>query len=282
MILASIRARGSGFPGKGGNKHWHVLWRIWVAKNDRRKKIFKRIERKWRKAFPPQVTTNYCFLLSYPRSGNHWVRYIIESISGFATLGARDGLGPRDTTLWIDTPLRLKVRIPRTRPRAIVIKRHNIRKFDSNNSPLTLLVRQPGEAILSHTPDLVGKDSKIMEATDGFIKMCTSVDERPSKVQIVYCEEFISKDVATVRSAIEELFLGMDVEHFEEPLTVFMEHLPRHTELSLLTLERPPASPKISWDSPEVIRSMKLIDAQILRAAKNSPILQKIAAYYEL
>ena len=90
-------------------------------------------------------------LLSYPRSGNHLVRYLLEYSFARPTLGANDSerfLKPRGLH---DMPIFLRapgIEIRNRRP--IVVKRHVIRPT-VRFSRVVLLVRDPVEAILSHT-----------------------------------------------------------------------------------------------------------------------------------
>ena len=277
-----IQAQGSGTPGKGGMKSLPILWRNWIGSHPTLKKTYKTLERKWRNKFPPQVLPGYVILLSYPRSGNHWVRYIIESITGYTTIGARDGLGPRDTSLWVDTPLRTKIHIPQTRREIIAIKRHKLRKFDSPDAPLILLVRRPSTAIISHNFRSVFDDEFLSQVTDTFIQMFQDADHHKGEVSLVYFEDFVDTDAAKVQSAIEDLMCKMNVVGTELPVTRFMERLEIHSRRAFLTLERAPKSKSISWDSDEVRAAAAYIDQRIAEESKSSFTAKLIIQKYSL
>ena len=95
---------------------------------------------------------DYCktMLLSYPRSGNHLVRYLVESIFLSPSLGAVDAeryifpQGLHDLPIFLRAP----GLAPKTR-RPVLVKRHFLEPSD-NFSKLVLLVRDPVEAVLSH------------------------------------------------------------------------------------------------------------------------------------
>jgi hypothetical protein len=91
------------------------------------------------------------YLVSFPRSGNHAVRYAVERLAQQPTLGANDHesfvppKGMHDLPVFLRDP-RLNV----TKAEPILVKRHKIRSFDSVWR-LVHLRRDPAEAILSHT-----------------------------------------------------------------------------------------------------------------------------------
>jgi len=96
-----------------------------------------------------QFCTSY--LVSYPRSGNHAVRYAIERLAARPTLGANDYEGYSVPRGMLDLPLFLRdptIQISDLRP--ILVKRHRLRNV-SGVKKLIYLHRDPVEAILSHT-----------------------------------------------------------------------------------------------------------------------------------
>lgn len=93
-------------------------------------------------------------LLSYPRSGNHALRFLVETVTGHPTLGHFDSesrilvRGVRDVPVSLRDPkLGLSKRTP------LLVKRHHLKPGDSFDR-LVYLARDPVEAILSHTRDL--------------------------------------------------------------------------------------------------------------------------------
>ncbi len=188
--IALIVARGVGLPGRGGARLFPLAWRRFILANATRKALFKGLERPVRKtASLPSLVPGYGFLLSFPRSGNHWVRYIIESISGYSTLGARQGVGPGNSTLWVDTPIRMKVSIPGVRRTAVVMKRHHVRQPDSRTAPLVFLVRRPHQAIISHRLNGLSSPRILTEATARFIELCATVDSWKGTTTVLYFED---------------------------------------------------------------------------------------------
>jgi predicted SAM-dependent methyltransferase len=96
------------------------------------------------------------YLLSYPRSGNHWVRYIIEWFSGRPTSGdiqvsIEDDRLIEDDTIYLnpeDGPINTRCDMPHLEGLPIVKKRHAIRIGDGKNLPLILLIRDYKECVL--------------------------------------------------------------------------------------------------------------------------------------
>lgn len=96
-------------------------------------------------------------LLSYPRSGNHLLRFFVESISSRPTLGAGDS-ERKAPSLLRELPVFLKtdgVGVMHSRP--VLVKRHWIGDEDQFERAI-FLVRNPEEALLSHSRDLATDD----------------------------------------------------------------------------------------------------------------------------
>jgi hypothetical protein len=93
-------------------------------------------------------------LLSYPRSGNHLVRYLIEYELGHPTLGAMDGDGRIFPRWLVDRPIYLRegnsIRIVDKVP--LVTKRHDLDDL-GERSKLIFILRDPIDSVLSHTRD---------------------------------------------------------------------------------------------------------------------------------
>ena len=94
-------------------------------------------------------------LASYPRSGNHAVRALIESIFLRPTLGAGDSELYRFPKWLVDRPvgLRLKPPIHYTSLSPVAVKRHEFLEMDRWDK-LIEIVRDPRDAIVSHTKEL--------------------------------------------------------------------------------------------------------------------------------
>ena len=89
-------------------------------------------------------------LLSYPRSGNHLLRFLVESATGHPTLGAIDSERSPFPVGVHDLPIFLRLKGMRvSSPLPILVKRHSHFPEDDFEKTI-LLVREPVEAILSH------------------------------------------------------------------------------------------------------------------------------------
>lgn len=112
----------------------------------------------------------YCntTLLSYPRSGNHAVRYMLEYSTNRPTLGANDRENKIAPTWMIDKPIFLRrggenITINNLYP--ICIKRHSTSDIYDREF-LIFLIRNPVEAILSHSRHLKDDNFKLSVSTD--------------------------------------------------------------------------------------------------------------------
>ena len=275
-----LDARGTGIPSKGTPRTWPIKWRKWILSSRPRKRLFRKWER-WHRARTqtPRVLPSFRYLLSFPRSGNHLVRYIIESITGYPTLGAREGFMPRHTNFWIDTPIHVKVPIKVASNRAIAIKRHEMQSTDETSSPLVAIVRRPDVAIVSH----VGVDfarENAAQVVDDFVALCRSVDEWPSDTSLHWFEEFTSPDTETFRKAVTHLLQALGVANFEEPLDRFVEYRDVHIKRAFAALERPSQSIVISWDEPDVRHVTDNLRLRLQEASVTSPTLRTITGRY--
>lgn len=94
-------------------------------------------------------------IASYPRSGNHWVRYIIEWFSKRPTLGEGDMIWSHSYDLPIHKGLDItdtgSIEINFSAP--IAIKRHTIRYSDNRNLGLILIARNFNECIIREIRD---------------------------------------------------------------------------------------------------------------------------------
>ena len=89
-------------------------------------------------------------LLSYPRSGNHLLRFLVEYATRRPTLGAIDAETSPIPLGLHDLPIFLRVKGMRAaNPLPILVKRHSLFP-DESFAKTILLVREPIEAILSH------------------------------------------------------------------------------------------------------------------------------------
>jgi hypothetical protein len=276
-----LTARVSGEPGRGGARTFPLAWRSFILAKRSRKWLFKFIERQVRSVTKGPARVADCgYLLSYPRSGNHWVRYVLESISGYSTLGDREGTGHRHTGLWIDTPIRVKISMPGVRRFAIAIKRHHVRQGDTTTAPLVFLVRRPHLAIISHHSAHLSEANIIAEAADRFVKLCITVDTWRGPTKVIFYEDFTANDKQTFGAAVEELMAGFNLVSFAAQLRTFLNHLEHHRARSYLSLEREPQSTKIDWGSANAREAAGIVEARLAASSVHSKTLRDIKARY--
>lgn len=176
---------------------------------DGRSKQWVRQEVARRRALEPD---HYCktVLLSYPRSGNHLVRFLVESVSRRPTLSAMDiessilPLGLHDRPAFLKTD---GIRV--SNPQPILIKRHNILANDQFEK-MIFLRRDPVEAVLSHLkhePD-EGFSEKAVQEVALYNELIGHFDAFPAsgKIVITY-EELLADPHRTAWSILQ--FLGL-------------------------------------------------------------------------
>jgi len=275
-----VDARGTGVPRKGRPRRWPLTWRKWVLSSRPRKRLFRKWER-WHRARTqkPYVLPSFRYLLSFPRSGSHLVRYIIESVTGYPTLGAREGFLPRHTNIWTDTPIHVKVPVTLASNRAIAIKRHWMLDTDETSAPIVAIVRRPDEAIISHVGVEFARENA-SKVVDDFVVLCRSVDEWPSHTSLHWFEEFTSSDPETFRKAFARLLQDLGVANFNEPLDRFVDHRDQHNERAFATLERPAQSAAIPWGEPHVRHVADDLRSRLQEASDTSPTLRTITERY--
>ena len=88
------------------------------------------------------------FLLSYPRSGNSWTRYIAEHISGRPTAGCTGN--PEDVPLCENTLLDNPLAHVRTDAEPILYKSHGQGLEEGGGNRLILLTRNPSAVRAAH------------------------------------------------------------------------------------------------------------------------------------
>jgi len=118
------------------------------------------------------TTADFCpnLLLSFPRSGNHLVRKVLEDGLGYTTLGAGDGEWLPEPTSLHDPPIHVRGFIGHPVDGLVVaVKRHQLRGRDRRFfKNLIYLERAPAEAILSHGRDL-SDDEFVQHAIDSVV-----------------------------------------------------------------------------------------------------------------
>ena len=142
------------------------------------------------------------YVLSYPRSGNHATRFVLEFLSGQPTLGqmtTNHSSARRDYTIcrFSSGPnmFRSRLRCP-----PVAIKRHRLRPNDSVGK-LVLIERDPVEAVLSHTNRADQASEKDLEAGVAWWKsLQDSFENHPTgQRHLVRFEDIVDKGTGWIR-----------------------------------------------------------------------------------
>ena len=95
------------------------------------------------------------FLLSFPRSGNTWVRYCVECLTNFPTTTCQSSVYPESwpteskETNSINNLIKGIKGVREEKPH-ILVKKHKIFPSEINNYPLILLIRNYKECFIRH------------------------------------------------------------------------------------------------------------------------------------
>ena len=168
-------------------------------------------------------------LLSYPRSGNTWVRYILEFLSKRPTQGYDH---KTDVPLGARTNIGVDLKAP-----PIAVKSH--RELGGKDDKLLVIVRDYREAITRHakagehkTPEKMKKH--FIQETGGkehkgvdYITVIQTYEEFEGDKLLVYYEDLINKPTEQVERIIE--FAGID----KRFLTEFLHNYEKHKAASL-------------------------------------------------
>jgi hypothetical protein len=161
------------------------------------------------------------YLLSYPRSGNTWVRFLIEWFSGKPTSGIT---GPdaryADRSMYLRE--NFKEALNHVSGEFIIEKAHTNNQVKDEGGKLLLLIRNPKEAIIRHENSLRGP------AINGYMSLLETYhnwDEDRRK--IIYYEDLITNPKETINEML--IFLGIST----EKLPSFMENYDHHFNLSV-------------------------------------------------
>lgn len=151
-------------------------------------------------------------LLSYPRSGNHWVRFIIEWFSSRPT----KGMGPADPPIHKNLPNDGVLKHVKGN-NFIIHKNHYIPKGKMDK--LILILRNPKECIYRHTKDL--QINKI----DSYMSLIKFYENYSGKKLLVYYEDLIlePKNVITKITNFLEIYDEEKINNFIENYDLFFK-----------------------------------------------------------
>lgn len=150
------------------------------------------------------------YLLSYPRSGNTWVRFILEWFSGRPTNGiSNNNLSISKSR--VSKPKQNKLisnELKHVKGKPIIQKAHWTNQITNKNGKLILLLRNPIEAILRHNPELTNlQNHKDVVWYMDLIKLYDSWDNK--RKIIIYYEDLIQEPKKTIIQIVE--FMELDL-----------------------------------------------------------------------
>ena len=167
------------------------------------------------------MTESRTYLLSYPRSGSSWVRYIVEYLSGRKTMGC--GPNAEDIPLYMNNLKHNPLHHVNAALAPILYKSNGERTLDfSKCDKLVLITMNPAAAILRHRGRLNQAD------IEDYINILKSYDKFKSdnKHLIIY-EDLIAEPRKIVSDLVE--FLGIDKQKVDE----FFENYHYHRKAGL-------------------------------------------------
>lgn len=143
------------------------------------------------------------YLISYPRSGNTWVRFILEKISGLPTAGIQ---GPE--SLSIDQPIHkrphFKKHLENVNGDPIIYKAHYPRHIYSFDGKLILIARDPKECIVRHTSALNTRD------LDEYMELIKLYDQWSGNKLLIYYEDLLQNPSETILSIVSFMDLNQE------------------------------------------------------------------------
>lgn len=153
-------------------------------------------------------------LLSFPRSGSHWTRYIIEWCWSRPTVGYSYGI---QRPYRFDPPIGLSVPMRHVDLSAPVIakKQHRLNEFDDRSSGLILIVRNFKEAVVRHAQTIKGtRDSDVLipeeletKLLDDYWHALSCFDSWTSPKHLIYYEALVDNPKPSVLALLE--FMGL-------------------------------------------------------------------------
>lgn len=212
-----------------------------------RRYLFKRIqdfktEKTFFIAYPNNFESEIPFiLLSYPRSGNHWIRYIIEWFSSRKTLGASEGQNSKDFGVPYDMSICERTNVPHVNisKQAIAIKRHRLNDWDPRDSRLLFVIRNPFECVVRNLEisksDFNIKNEKVQKNIDWYFDLIKEFENWKSEKYIIKYEDIISDSnnfISTLKNMTE--WMGI---HEENKFNDFIKKTDFHRKNSLETVK---------------------------------------------
>lgn len=170
--------------------------------------------------------TTFGTLLSYPRSGNHWLRFIIEYISSSPTLGHLGDINDisiHQNEFTDNTILRHVAGKP------ILLKAHNTHKIPKPQKPIIFILRHPYDAIPRHAfLRLSNNDTTPLEEhVKSYMSLIDFVEAHKGQVSIVMYDDLVKNPASVARCVFK--FLQIENDHYLRKFET------NHTELAELS-----------------------------------------------
>lgn len=193
-------------------------------------------------------------LLSYPRSGNTWLRYCVESITQRSTIGYQnEGSAEFDRSSLI----------PELRGQSdpILIKRHFYNHIESCDR-LILVVRNYKESVLRHNPE--SKDNLVVLKNEAghYMSLLNYYEVFQGPKLLIYYKDLITNFIPTINRIM--VFLGKTdtvssicnfsrniEDHKTKSIDIYSKHAASHTHGNYLLYHSNNLSKdeKLQWDS---------------------------------
>ncbi len=168
------------------------------------------------------------YLLSYPHSGNSWVRYIVEYLSGIYTEGLTENGNPMEYGIGKVAPIDVEFS-----KKPILIKRHELKLDKIDTKPVIFLLRDYKQAIMRHyKDDSIAKIKKRFNDTlNGnqdplYFELIRYYESWQKNKMLIYYEDLIREPVIEINRLID--FLKIKTDKYAE----LINHLDYHIEQS--------------------------------------------------
>lgn len=160
------------------------------------------------------------WILSYPRSGNHFIRYLIEFMTKRITLGCRGGES-------VDTPIadrpgvKLLGHVSRN---PIARKAHFVCEVNTRNADRIILgLRNPIDAMISHHVLTDNQPKKIEKEAKEFVKNLMMYEAFKGKKAIVKYEDLVSDNAYEKPVSLIADVFDVDEETLDRTLTDYRD-----------------------------------------------------------
>jgi hypothetical protein len=205
------------------------------------------------------------YLLSFPRSGNTWVRYFVEFLTKHPTKQIHDKnaddqiIGKKLEDLEVDL-----------KKHSILLKMHAMKdvrfKKSYRSHKLIILVRNPFEAIIR---DIQNKDRDlVLKRFHKYMHILDTYDRWEADRLIVYYEDLLTKPRTTIRNILN--FLGLSTSRLNE----FMENYDAHKKRSIKHYNNTESGSKTGGDTNKLVYHSKNTPAsnlEIIRKMLEGP-----------